>query len=289
MLGLSKTDEFCPFNPQRTGGITTSLGWMDQLGGTTFRLRGPDGQGGDEERLGFEYSASGVYIGGAATLKPRPRLGLIVNGAYLIPTSEPPATEASSSGASQGAWRASTGWWNIGGAAVWQLTDPCWLVVGVRYDSWSTVFRADSGESRLPVSADRGAQPGLRMNSLIPFMGLTAVYGSGAWDAAFGIIGSPTVSGRATRRSKTARTDDAKFNIVGDYSGGYFVEALAELSLAVGPGRAGVFLAGSLLSVSGVGAVTGSTAAAGSGPYTFTFDRPAVVIGAKYSINFALP
>jgi hypothetical protein len=182
-------------------------------------------------------------------------------------------------------WRPNIQWYTLEGSVISYVVQNFSLIGGFRYDSFSTKFadpaRVSDFGSSLPTD-----EAELILTSYIPYVGAVTKWGA----VEMGVIGLPWVGGRIESR-ETIGGAAVRYETVGNYRNGYFLETYAEFGGQLGMVHLSAFATYTVLHAVGdcdfhrnpIGGV-GVTA-----PDSFGIDRQNWIVGGKALIGFNSP
>jgi len=299
LFGKKKRAVSCYDDPPRGGGLAFYAGYLDNEKGVRFDIM-PDGAlgvGGTNAGIAFQYAVRGVLFGGSGTIPISERLDILVNGSWLLPFG---------GGETQHEWwdagpvildyiySTKSQWWNVGGAATYNIAGPFSAMGGVMFDSFTTNFSSPWNYTGTFLSEDDEAD--LTVSSVIPYVGGVLTQGGPDGSLTIGMIGFPMLFGN-TKYTQSWHRGAAQYGaeVSGNVDSGYFFEIFAEAVVNIRAMVMGIFAGWSTTHAKtnmdfDVDAVSRATAQAlTSTGYTGSFYRSVWVVGGKFALDFTSP
>ena len=212
-----------------------------RIKGTVFGAD-TDGVGlGGITKIVQQYPNRGFWFGLTDAVALTDYMGFVASAWYLVP-SNPASRETfndkSGAFASTGrSWTTDIRWWWADGVfAFGPMCGPASLLVGLRYDYFTTGFTSPHFDptSPTPPPADGTItnEADLTIQALIPLVGVQTSYGGSDSKLTVRATGFPTVFG-SVKYNETILVAN-RLEATGNYKSGYFLEAFAEYSRKFG-------------------------------------------------------
>jgi hypothetical protein len=295
-LGGSYTCGEKPF--PRVAAPVIHVGYM--VGYDGARIKGTvfgadtDGVGlGGITKIFQQYPNRGFWFGLSDTVALTDYMGFTASAWYLVP-SNPSSRETFNVGggvaSSERSWNTNIRWWWADGVFAFGPTcGPASLLVGLRYDYFTTGFTGPPFDPTSPTPPGGGTttvEADVITQAVIPLVGVQASYGGSESKLMMRAMGFPTVFG-SVKYNETILVAN-RLEATGNYKSGYFLEAFAEYSRKFGGAevagfcRYNLFQGNSDLNVD-------LLPAGGSQTFRLGFLRSSLTYGVSFALGFNTP
>ena len=268
-------------------GITECyLGYMEHRNGTGFDLATKSIPLGDVNKFSHHYPVRGVWLGLSETINLSERIGLVASGWYLLPSNRAD-TEIYNDGEASRNWNTRNEWWYVDGLAAFTPVAGCSLLVGVRYDQFTTEFRNPFAVLGI-ISAPTDTADVIAHN-WIPLVGVQSAYSSAHSRLLFRAVGFPALLGTVKYRQAFESANSVE--ATGNYKRGYYLEFFTQYVREFGPAELGVFArwGGTRGEANLDTTLEGTVGGTGNATFDFSLNRHAWTVGGSVSLKFDLP
>jgi hypothetical protein len=245
------------------------------------------------------YANRGLWLGLAQTLPLTERISFMATGWYLIPSNSPSRQTYLLQGQripgfSERTWSTQNTWWYVDGALIFGSGLGCGsagginglgLVLGVRYDYYSTKFKNPYNDFGLVANIDGDAD--VISYGVIPLLGAQYSLSSATTNLVFRIVGVPTLVGSAVYRETIQ--PGVRLDGTGSYNGGHFLEAFAEYGQKIA-GPAGIGIWGRWNTANGTSDINTDLGLVNlSNTFKLNVHRSSWSFGGSFNLDFNLP
>jgi hypothetical protein len=280
-----------------TGPLVFYVGWMEDRNGTCFDASA-DGTGVlGISHLSHCYPNRGVWLGLGGSARLSDNVSFLAAGWYLIP-SNADSREHYNDGiigpfpVSAQTWHTDTQWWWAEGILGFgPQCGPASLLLGLRYDVFTTRFKDPPFDRIAGVPDLIDDQGDVFSRAIIPLIGVQSSYDSSNSRLLARIIGFPSLFGWVKYNETVLVTSRVEGS--GNYNGRGFLEVFAEYSRKWAGAEIGVFGRWNMLRGNGnlnldvQGGFDGLGAAGQK--YALSITRTSWTLGGSFSLAFDLP
>jgi len=300
LFGKKKKAASCFDDPPRGPGLALYVGYLDNDGGVSSEVTTRGATIANIAQAGQQYSLSGVMLAGSGTIPVAPRMDILINGSWLIPSGgiwtngyqrAPNGVITDSAN-----WSVMNQWWTAGAGATFNVAGPFSVIGGFIVDSFTSHYSN-------PTEINGGGLPSdeadFAFRGLIPYAGGLLTQGGAAGSLTVGVIGFPLLFGDMKNTQSSNSGAGVNPSVGTEFSGaiesGYFFEIFAETAVNIRAMSFGIFAGWSAThAVGDLGSdyellTGGALFQAASATYTMSFYRSAWVVGGKFAIDFISP
>jgi hypothetical protein len=261
------------------------VGWMTAQPGVTFSARTNNGPlGAATNGLEHKYNLQGLWLGVSQTCQLADKLGFVASGWYLIPSNQTSQEVYDLVGVAgpRRSWQTDNKWWYVDGLLSMGNLGGFTLLAGARYDYQSTNFQSPEVGTVGGLTSDSAD---VSLSNIIPLVGTQYALNCSQSQLLVRAVGIPTLVGTVKYNETLAGA--SRYEVSGNYRGGYFLEVFADYAYKFGAGDVGAFLRWNM--ANGKSDVDTNLVGAASQQFDLNLQRNTWTFGGKVSYCFNLP
>ena len=270
------------------GPLELYVGWMEDRQGSSFSVNNTGSIVGGIVSFKRQFPLRGLWVGASESIKLSDNISIMASGWYLA-TSVTCSTETYTDLAQAALlfmrrnWDGNNKWWFVDGLLCLGSPTGLNLLVGARYDDFTTHFKNPYDIAGISSASTDTAD--VTSYGVIPLIGTQWAYYGADTNLVFRAVGVPALIGSLKYNETFGATMRAEAR--GDYNRGYFLEFFSEYTKRFGAGQVGVF--GRYNLTNGSSNVDLAVSGAGRTEYQLSLYRSSWTLGGVVTLGFNSP